>query len=129
MNFSCIRSKEERDRELRGTGVPEAVDRDLANIQREYTNIVLPFITRHPEFWNPNTHTLELYTQLVAFVMAYRLADTHISGSAFLCDPFYSLIFTPPCRPLPFLLYVASKSHRKTRKRMRMRKRRLPTHQ
>ncbi|KAM9351907.1 N-lysine methyltransferase setd6 [Symphorus nematophorus] len=68
-------SKEERDRLLRGTGVPEAVDTDLANIQREYTDVVLPFITKHPDLWNPDTHTLELYTQLVAFVMAYSFQE------------------------------------------------------
>uniref|UniRef100_A0A3B5M3Q3 N-lysine methyltransferase SETD6 n=1 Tax=Xiphophorus couchianus TaxID=32473 RepID=A0A3B5M3Q3_9TELE len=32
-------------------------------------------IMRHPELWNPNTHTLELYTQLVAFVMAYSFQE------------------------------------------------------
>lgn len=67
-----FRPKEERERLLRGTGIPEAVDRDLANIRREYTDVVLPFIQRHPKWWNPEAHTLELYTQLVAFVMAYR---------------------------------------------------------
>uniref|UniRef100_A0A3Q3QGW9 N-lysine methyltransferase SETD6 n=1 Tax=Monopterus albus TaxID=43700 RepID=A0A3Q3QGW9_MONAL len=68
-------SKEERDRLLRGTGIPEAVDTDLANIQREYTDVVLPFITRHPDLWNPDTHTLDLYTQMVAFVMAYSFQE------------------------------------------------------
>ncbi|PWA33024.1 hypothetical protein CCH79_00013064 [Gambusia affinis] len=68
-------SKEERDKLLKGTGIPEAVATDLSNIQREYTDIVLPFIMRHPELWNPNTHTLELYTQLVAFVMAYSFQE------------------------------------------------------
>ncbi|XP_070686861.1 N-lysine methyltransferase setd6 [Pempheris klunzingeri] len=68
-------SKEERDRLLRGTGIPEAVDTDLANIQREYTDVVLPFITKHPDLWRPDTHTLELYTQLVAFVMAYSFQE------------------------------------------------------
>lgn len=68
-------SKEERDRLLRGTGIPEAVDTDLSNIRREYTDVVLPFIARHPDFWNPDTHTLELYTQLVAFVMAYSFQE------------------------------------------------------
>ncbi|XP_068168263.1 N-lysine methyltransferase setd6 [Antennarius striatus] len=68
-------SKAERDALLRGTGVPGAVDQDLANIQREYTDVVLPFITRHPDLWDPNTHTLELYTQLVAFVMAYSFQE------------------------------------------------------
>ncbi|XP_034542284.1 N-lysine methyltransferase setd6 isoform X2 [Notolabrus celidotus] len=68
-------SKEERDRLLRGTGVPEAVDTDLANIQREYKDVVLPFINKHLDIWNPKTHTLELYTQLVAFVMAYSFQE------------------------------------------------------
>ncbi|KAM9855084.1 N-lysine methyltransferase setd6 [Aulostomus maculatus] len=68
-------SKEVRKGMLRGTGIPEAVDTDLANIQREYTDVVLPFITRHTDLWNPGTHTLELYTQLVAFVMAYSFQE------------------------------------------------------
>ncbi|XP_035497482.1 N-lysine methyltransferase setd6 [Scophthalmus maximus] len=67
--------KEERGRLLRGTGIPEAVDTDLANIRREYTDVVLPFIAHHPDLWNPDTHTLELYTQLVAFVMAYSFQE------------------------------------------------------
>uniref|UniRef100_A0A3Q3MP08 N-lysine methyltransferase SETD6 n=1 Tax=Mastacembelus armatus TaxID=205130 RepID=A0A3Q3MP08_9TELE len=71
-------SKEERDRLLRGTGIPEAVDTDLANIYREYTDVVLPFMTRHPDLWNPDTHTLELYTQLVAFVMAYSFQEPQV---------------------------------------------------
>ncbi|XP_015820619.3 N-lysine methyltransferase setd6 [Nothobranchius furzeri] len=68
-------SKEERDRLLKGTGVPEAVDTDLSNIQREYTDVVLPYMLRHPDLWNPSTHTLDLYTQLVAFVMAYSFQE------------------------------------------------------
>lgn len=84
-----FRSKEERDRLLRGTGVPEAVDKDLSNIQREYEDVVLPFMTRHPDLWNPKTHTLELYTELVAFVMAYRLAGVFTgSPSPALHSPF-----------------------------------------
>ncbi|XP_070829223.1 N-lysine methyltransferase setd6 [Chaetodon trifascialis] len=68
-------SEEERDGLLKGTGVAEAVNTDLANIQREYTHVVLPFITKHPDFWNPDTHTQELYTELVAFVMAYSFQE------------------------------------------------------
>lgn len=71
-----IRSKEERDKLLRGTGIPEAVDTDLSNIHQEYAEIAMPFMMRHPDLWNPSTHTLELYKQLVAFVMAYRFAHT-----------------------------------------------------
>ncbi|KAG7523430.1 N-lysine methyltransferase SETD6 [Solea senegalensis] len=68
-------SKEERDKLLRGTGIPKAVDTDLANIRKEYTDVALPFINKHPDLWNPSTHTLELYTQLVAFVMAYSFQE------------------------------------------------------
>ncbi|XP_051917910.1 N-lysine methyltransferase setd6 isoform X1 [Hippocampus zosterae] len=68
-------SKEERDSLLRGTGIPEAVDKDLANIKREYRDVVLPFISKHPDMWNTRTHTLELYTHLVAFVMAYSFQE------------------------------------------------------
>uniref|UniRef100_A0A3Q4BU77 N-lysine methyltransferase SETD6 n=1 Tax=Mola mola TaxID=94237 RepID=A0A3Q4BU77_MOLML len=65
----------ERDALLRGTGISEAVNRDLANIRREYMDVVLPFITKHPHLWSPDTHTLGLYMQLVAFVMAYSFQE------------------------------------------------------
>ncbi|XP_061630267.1 N-lysine methyltransferase setd6 isoform X1 [Phyllopteryx taeniolatus] len=68
-------SKKERDKLLRGTGIPEAVDKDLANIQREYRDVVLPFVAKHPDIWNSQTHTLELYTEMVAFVMAYSFQE------------------------------------------------------
>ncbi|KAG7468617.1 hypothetical protein MATL_G00145040 [Megalops atlanticus] len=68
-------SKEERVSLLQGTGVPEAVDTDLANIQREYDDIVLPFIRAHSDLWSPEKHTLELYRSLVAFVMAYSFQE------------------------------------------------------
>ncbi|XP_047451454.1 N-lysine methyltransferase setd6 [Mugil cephalus] len=67
--------KEERDRLLKGTGIPEAVDTDLSNIQKEYTDVALPFMVKHPDLWNSNTHTLELYMKLVAFVMAYSFQE------------------------------------------------------
>ncbi|XP_072768017.1 N-lysine methyltransferase setd6 [Nerophis lumbriciformis] len=70
-------SKEDRDSLLRGTGVPEAVDADLTNIRREYEDLVLPFMAKHADLWSPDTHTLDLYTQLVAFVMAYSFQDPH----------------------------------------------------
>ncbi|XP_029289055.1 N-lysine methyltransferase setd6 isoform X2 [Cottoperca gobio] len=71
-------SQEERERLLSGTGIPQAVDTDLDNIRREYTDVVLPFITKHPDLWNPDTHTLELYAQLVAFVMAYSFQEPQV---------------------------------------------------
>uniref|UniRef100_A0A8D2L191 N-lysine methyltransferase SETD6 n=3 Tax=Varanus komodoensis TaxID=61221 RepID=A0A8D2L191_VARKO len=66
---------EERVRLLQGTGVPEAVDKDLANIQMEYSSIVLPFMKAHPDIFNPKVHTLDLYKKLVAFVMAYSFQE------------------------------------------------------
>lgn len=48
------------------------MDRDLANIHLEYSSIILPFMRSHPSVFDPTLHTLELYKQLVAFVMAYR---------------------------------------------------------
>nr|XP_009931951.1 PREDICTED: N-lysine methyltransferase SETD6 [Opisthocomus hoazin] len=67
--------EEERVRLLRGTGIPEAVEKDLANIHLEYSSIVLPFMESHPAIFDPKLHTLELYKQLVAFVMAYSFQE------------------------------------------------------
>lgn len=66
------RSEEERDKLLKGTGIPEAVNTDLKKLQDEYNNIVLPFMKSHPDLWDLEKHNLELYKSLVAFVMAYR---------------------------------------------------------
>ncbi|XP_053255352.1 N-lysine methyltransferase SETD6 isoform X2 [Podarcis raffonei] len=68
-------SKEEQMRLLQGTGIPEAVDKDLANIQTEYSTIILPFLKAHPDIFDPEVHTLELYKKLVAFVMAYSFQE------------------------------------------------------
>ncbi|XP_072520119.1 N-lysine methyltransferase setd6 [Salminus brasiliensis] len=68
-------SKEERERLLKGTGIPEAVDTDLSNIQNEYNETVLPFMRSHPELWDPERHSVELYKSLVAFVMAYSFQE------------------------------------------------------
>ncbi|KAM9470835.1 N-lysine methyltransferase setd6 [Clarias gariepinus] len=67
--------KEEREKLLKGTGIPEAVDTDLSNIQLEYEDTVLPFMLSHPELWDPERHTLKLYQSLVAFVMAYSFQE------------------------------------------------------
>ncbi|XP_063168866.1 N-lysine methyltransferase SETD6 [Candoia aspera] len=66
---------EERARLLQGTGVLEAVEKDLANIEMEYSSIILPFMKAHPDIFNPKVHTLELYQKLVAFVMAYSFQE------------------------------------------------------
>uniref|UniRef100_A0A803SXA2 SET domain-containing protein n=1 Tax=Anolis carolinensis TaxID=28377 RepID=A0A803SXA2_ANOCA len=63
--------REEQKQLLQGTGVPEAVEKDLASIQEEFSSVVLPFMKAHPDLFNPKVHNLELYKRLVAFVMAY----------------------------------------------------------
>ncbi|KPP79580.1 N-lysine methyltransferase setd6-like, partial [Scleropages formosus] len=80
-------SKDERDSLLQGTGVPEAVDTDLSNIEKEYSSIVLPFMRSHPDLWCPEKHTLELYKSLVAFVMAYSFQEPLDDEEDDECDP------------------------------------------
>lgn len=68
-------SEEEREKLLKGTGIPEAVKSDLEKLHAEYNNIVLPFMKSHPDLWDPEKHNLELYKRLVAFVMAYSFQE------------------------------------------------------
>ncbi|XP_021497244.1 N-lysine methyltransferase SETD6 isoform X1 [Meriones unguiculatus] len=67
--------EEERLRLLKGTGVPEAVEKDLVNIRSEYYSIVLPFMEAHSDLFSPAVRSLELYRQLVALVMAYSFQE------------------------------------------------------
>uniref|UniRef100_A0A8C9HZR3 N-lysine methyltransferase SETD6 n=1 Tax=Piliocolobus tephrosceles TaxID=591936 RepID=A0A8C9HZR3_9PRIM len=69
------RPEEERRCLLQGTGVPEAVEKDLANIRSEYHSIVLPFMEAHPDLFSLRVRSLELYHQLVALVMAYSFQE------------------------------------------------------
>ncbi|KAM4722185.1 N-lysine methyltransferase SETD6 isoform 2-T2 [Rhinophrynus dorsalis] len=68
-------SEEEWTRLLKGTGVMEAVSKDLNSMEDEYNSIVLPFIKRNPDKFCPRKHTLDLYKRLVAFVMAYSFQE------------------------------------------------------
>lgn len=111
---------------MRGTGVPEAVDTDLANIQREYTDVVLPFIAKHLDLWNPDTHTLELYTQLVAFVMAYR--SVNVTQNTHSCRKHPDLLFFTVFLVLSVVSRSRRKRRTKTKRRMMKRRRRPPTH-
>ncbi|GCB64005.1 hypothetical protein scyTo_0013274 [Scyliorhinus torazame] len=70
-------SEEERNRLLLGTGVALAVEKDLLNIEEEYNSIVLPFMKSHPNTFDPQKHTLDLYKKLVAFIMAYSFQEPH----------------------------------------------------
>ncbi|XP_077996066.1 N-lysine methyltransferase setd6-like [Glandiceps talaboti] len=69
-------TREEVLQELASTGIPEAVERDLKNITCEYNTIVVPFMKKFPETWSLEVHTLELYKQMVAFIMAYSFTES-----------------------------------------------------
>uniref|UniRef100_V9KDG5 N-lysine methyltransferase setd6 n=1 Tax=Callorhinchus milii TaxID=7868 RepID=V9KDG5_CALMI len=75
LNHPMFWEEGERARLLQGTGVLEAVQRDLRNIEDEHQSIVLPFLRAHPQTFPPNTHCLQLYKRLVAFVMAYSFQE------------------------------------------------------
>ncbi|XP_033095988.1 N-lysine methyltransferase setd6-like [Anneissia japonica] len=62
-------------KKLRGTGIPEAVTRDLKNIEKEYSAIVLPFMTEYPNLFSEKYHTLDIYKKMVAFVMSYSFTE------------------------------------------------------
>ncbi|XP_069824740.1 N-lysine methyltransferase SETD6 [Dendropsophus ebraccatus] len=68
-------SEDERLQLLKGTGVTQAVKKDLENIEQEYNTIVLPFLRRHSNMFCPQKHSLDLYKRLVAFVMAYSFQE------------------------------------------------------
>ena len=68
---------------LQGTGVPEAVEKDLANIRSESYSIVLPFMDAHADLFSPRVRSLELYRQLVALVMAYRSVSRALQRTLF----------------------------------------------
>ena len=43
--------REDRNSLLKGSGVIEAVEKDLKNIEEEFTTIVLPFIKAHADIF------------------------------------------------------------------------------
>ena len=43
--------EDERQRELKGTGIEEDVESDTQNIEEEYKTIVLPFIKKHQQYF------------------------------------------------------------------------------
>lgn len=51
---------------LVGTGVDRAVMEDLKKIQKEYTEVALPFIKNHSDLgFDAEVHTLDLYKHMV----------------------------------------------------------------
>ncbi|WAR03817.1 SETD6-like protein [Mya arenaria] len=68
-------SKSERVDLLQGSGVAEAVRRDLANMEDEFNSVVRPFVRKHKDKFSPECESLEFYKRMVAFVMAYSFTE------------------------------------------------------
>ncbi|XP_052244047.1 N-lysine methyltransferase setd6-like isoform X6 [Dreissena polymorpha] len=68
-------NKEDRNSLLKGSGVIEAVEKDLKNIEEEFTTIVLPFIKAHADIFHSQCQELEFYKKMVAFVMSYSFTE------------------------------------------------------
>ncbi|XP_787519.5 N-lysine methyltransferase setd6 [Strongylocentrotus purpuratus] len=62
--------------ELRGTGIAEAVQRDLRNIDRDYHDVALPFIKKNADLFSEEKHNLDLYKRTVSFIMAYSFTES-----------------------------------------------------
>ncbi|XP_060592491.1 N-lysine methyltransferase setd6-like [Ruditapes philippinarum] len=65
----------ERKDLLEGTGVDEAVTKDLTNIEKEFKDVVLPFVRKHKNKFSQVCEDLEFYKKMVAFVMAYSFTE------------------------------------------------------
>lgn len=107
-----------REQLLAGTGLNERVDRDRENIDKDYNNIVLPFLQRHPElfkyiylslthththnvygcvcvFYRESSHYKRLYDQMVCFVMGYSFTDNREHSNVYdqtMMVPFVDLL-------------------------------------
>eukprot|EP00731_Ephydatia_muelleri_P003609 Em0001g3609a len=68
-------SESQRDTLLSGTSVLQSVHTDAENIARDYAAIVLPFMQRHTDLFQPHLQSLDLYKQMVAVVMSYSFSD------------------------------------------------------
>ena len=49
--FKPFPNRDEINRELCGTGIIEAVNRDLKGITQEFTKTVVPFISKHADLY------------------------------------------------------------------------------
>lgn len=67
--------KSQVDQHLAGTGVVEAVAKDLASITEEFHTLVLPFVKKHANIFPSECQSLEFYKKMVAFVMAYSFTE------------------------------------------------------
>ncbi|XP_061189529.1 N-lysine methyltransferase setd6-like [Saccostrea echinata] len=68
-------TKEEREPLLTGTGVVEAVNRDINKIHKEFEAIVSPYIKKHKDIISPGCDDIDLYKKMVSYVMAYSFTE------------------------------------------------------
>ncbi|XP_025106727.1 N-lysine methyltransferase SETD6-like isoform X2 [Pomacea canaliculata] len=68
-------SREEHSNLLKGTGITEAVDRDLQFMEKEFNHIALPFMCKHHNVFGSSCQSFDLYKKMVAFVMAYSFTE------------------------------------------------------
>ncbi|XP_062578040.1 N-lysine methyltransferase setd6-like [Saccostrea cucullata] len=68
-------TKEEREQLLTGTGVVEAVNRDIEKIHKEFQSIVSPYIKKHKDIISPGCDDIDLYKRMVSYVMAYSFTE------------------------------------------------------
>ncbi|XP_048769500.2 N-lysine methyltransferase setd6-like [Ostrea edulis] len=68
-------TKDEREQLLTGTGVLEAVKRDLDKIHKEFETVVSPYIKKHQGVISPGCDDLDLYKRMVSYVMGYSFTE------------------------------------------------------
>ncbi|XP_074640987.1 N-lysine methyltransferase setd6-like [Tubulanus polymorphus] len=97
--------RKERAKELKGTGIHDAVEKDLENIKKEFNKIVLPFMKKHPETFPSECHSLDMYKKMVSFVMAYSFTEPENEDA--LNDISNDNVSTLPVKPLPMMVPLA----------------------
>lgn len=65
----------EIERLLEGTGVAERLKDETERMERDYVDIVQPFVDKHKDLFKTSASSLIMYKKMVAFVMAYSFTD------------------------------------------------------
>lgn len=68
-------TEDEREKLLTGTGVVEAVNRDLKKIHTEFQTVVSSYLKKHKGTISEGCDNLELYKRMVSYVMAYSFTE------------------------------------------------------
>lgn len=67
----------ETGRLLKGTGVVERVRHEAELIERDYVDVVQPFLAAQKDLFDLSAASLTVYKKMVSFVMAYSFTDAH----------------------------------------------------